>query len=87
MPYQERLQKLKLPSLAFRRRRGDMIQVYKILHNLEAIPEGAFFNRAEGTTRGNSLKSGLITVKQRNRLMLEIITANMIHSSSHSFII
>ena len=31
LPYPERLKKLKLPTLAFRRARGDMIQVYKLL--------------------------------------------------------
>ena len=30
--YPERLKKLKLPSLAYRRRRGDMIEVYKYTH-------------------------------------------------------
>ena len=32
--YLERLEKLKLPSLAYRRRRGDMIEVYKYTHNI-----------------------------------------------------
>ena len=32
--YPERLEKLKLPSLAYRRRRGDMIEVYKYTHNI-----------------------------------------------------
>ena len=32
--YIERLKLLKLPSLAYRRLRGDMIEVYKIMHEL-----------------------------------------------------
>ena len=32
MEYQDRLRKLKLPSLAYRRVRGDLIEVYKITH-------------------------------------------------------
>ena len=32
LTYSERLQKLKLPSLNFRRVRGDMIELYKILN-------------------------------------------------------
>ena len=31
IPYEERLQRLKLPTLAYRRTRGDMIEVYKLL--------------------------------------------------------
>ena len=31
--YQERLEILKLPTLVYRRNRGDMIETYKILHN------------------------------------------------------
>ena len=33
LPYQDRLKKLKLPTLKFRRLRGDLINVYKILTN------------------------------------------------------
>ena len=32
LTYEERLRKLKLPTLKYRRLRGDMIEVYKILH-------------------------------------------------------
>ena len=32
IPYEERLQRLKLPTLACRRTCGDMIEVYKLLH-------------------------------------------------------
>lgn len=34
LDYPERLQTLKLPSLEFRRLRGDLIEVYKIIHNI-----------------------------------------------------
>jgi len=51
------LRNLKLPSLVYRRRRGDMIQLYKILHGLEDIPENSLLKLAcEGITRGHSLK-------------------------------
>ena len=33
LSYEERLRKLKLPTLAYRRARGDMIQVYKLLND------------------------------------------------------
>ena len=32
IPYEERLQRLKLPTLAYRRTHGDMVEVYKLLH-------------------------------------------------------
>ena len=34
LPYPERLKKLNLPTLKYRRQRGDMIEVYKILHDI-----------------------------------------------------
>jgi len=37
LPYEERLQALGLPSLQFRRRRGDMIQVFKIMRGLDRL--------------------------------------------------
>ena len=36
--YPERLKKLKLPSLAYRGRRGDMIEVYKYTNNINKVP-------------------------------------------------
>ena len=63
--YQERLEILKLPTLKFRRLRGDMIETFKILAGIydEKTTEGMFtLNR--NTTRGHSMK----VVKQRCKL-------------------
>ena len=55
MSYEQRLKKLDLPTLRFRRLRGDMIEVYKLTHgiynagiNLKYAPKSI--------TRGNSLR-------------------------------
>ena len=35
LPYPERLRKLKLPTLAYRRVRGDMIQTFKLMNDID----------------------------------------------------
>ena len=65
LSYEQRLQVLNLHSLYYRRKRGDMINVYKLMHGLLGIPEEVFFTRAiHSTTRGHNFK--LYT--QRSRL-------------------
>ena len=59
MPYQDRLKQLDLPSLVYRRYRGDMIEVYKYLHGLHDIDHSTLtplHNRPGRTTRGHCLK-------------------------------
>jgi ribonuclease P/MRP protein subunit RPP40 len=69
LTYPERLRRLKLPSLSFRRKRGDMIEVYKILHGLYNINPSHFFERMdESSTRGHSLKLKKIRSNTRRRL-------------------
>ena len=45
LPYEERLKHLKLPSLVHRRRRGDMIQLHKIINDdvdIDDVDEATF---------------------------------------------
>ena len=57
LPYEARLKKLGLPSLEYRRLRSDVIEVYKILNQLDRVSINKFFTvMDETTTRGNSLK-------------------------------
>jgi hypothetical protein len=67
LTYEERLRKLKLPSLSYRRSRGDMIEVYKIVTN-KYDPEVSNIlhiqNQSQRTTRGHQYK----LVKYRCRL-------------------
>ena len=56
-PYEYRLRYLKLPSLAHRRRRGDMIQMYKIINRLVRIDSEKLFTPARsGVIRGHAQK-------------------------------
>ena len=56
MPYDVRLKELKLFPLEVRRIRGDLIEVYKILHGLDHLEAAKFFSLSTTSTRGHSLK-------------------------------
>ena len=57
VPYCERLQRLSLPSLHYRRRRGDMIQVYKIKAGVVRLDQSIFFQDPPSSlTRGHKWK-------------------------------
>ena len=43
LPYGERLRRLKLPSLVYRRKRDDMMYVYKVVHQSVRIEINCFF--------------------------------------------
>ena len=63
--YEERFNLLKMPTLKFRRMRGDMIEAFKILNRLYdgRVTEGMFDISRSHITRGNALK----LVKYRSR--------------------
>ena len=57
MNYNERLKVLKLPSLQYRRVRGDIIEAYKYLHKIyDIVPCPLTLDDNPVSTRGNSLK-------------------------------
>ena len=65
LPYDKRLRTLELPSLQHRRRRGDMIQTYKILNGIDRIDRSIFFELSTtSVTRGHTQK----IVKKHARL-------------------
>jgi hypothetical protein len=67
LPYPERLRQLGLPSLEYRRERADLIQVYKIINNIDIIDKDKMFTLSNyNATRGNNLK----LFKRRSRLSL-----------------
>ena len=66
LDYTSRLKALNLPSLEYRRRFADMVQVYKIIYNLERIEIEQFFSYSTTMARGHSKK----LFKPRARLNL-----------------
>jgi len=57
LPYTERLKYLKLPTLKYRRHRGDMIETYKIIHGLyDTAVSLSFMMSQVSHTRGNMYK-------------------------------
>ena len=57
LSYEERLDRLGLYSLEFRRLRGDLIETYKILKGLDRLDAGRLFPMlGKSRTRGHSLK-------------------------------
>ena len=66
--YEERLKSLGLPSLEYRRLRGDMIEVYKILHeNYDPSSTRSLLTKADSTlTRGHDLKLTKKATNTRN---------------------
>ena len=54
--YNQRIEALQLPTLEYRRRRGDLIQAYKILHNIDNVQENFLPLSKLSSTRGHSLK-------------------------------
>jgi hypothetical protein len=68
MPYESRLRTLEIPTLVFRRLRGDMIQTFKILKGIYNISPDTFFTLETSTrTRGHSLKLRLPRTRTKNR--------------------
>ncbi|XP_076038459.1 uncharacterized protein LOC143023741 [Oratosquilla oratoria] len=56
LPYEERCKFLGLQTLEDRRKRGDTIEVYKLLHGYEDIPYTKFFSLSTTGLRGHSYK-------------------------------
>lgn len=65
--YPDRLRYLNLESLQFRRPRADLIQVFKIIQNIDGLDRSFFFSHdGSSVTRGHHLK----IIKPRARLNL-----------------
>ena len=65
LPYPMRLQTLNLCSMTYRRKRGDMINTYKYIHNNPI--HGLFFIDSSQRTRGHSKKLIKVNAQRRER--------------------
>lgn len=54
--YTERLRVLNLTTLAYRRNRTDVLQVFRIIHQIDKIPFDNFFKLNQNNTRGHPWK-------------------------------
>jgi hypothetical protein len=76
LSYIDRLHRFDLPSLKFRRLRGDLIQTYKIFHNIENIDAASFFQTLTYTnTRQSEMK---IFIKHSRTNVRKYVYANRI---------
>ena len=57
LSYQERLRELNLPTLEYRRRRGDLIQMFKILHGIDDIDSSKFVTLNENIFTWSLIKT------------------------------
>ena len=56
LSYEERLQKMKIPSISYRRVRGDLIETYKYTHGFYRDQDSLFALDNNRNTRGHSFK-------------------------------
>ncbi|XP_077980268.1 uncharacterized protein LOC144435555 [Glandiceps talaboti] len=94
LSYSERLTRLDIPSMSYRRMRGDMIEVWKYLHGKYSANQHFFQCETHSATRGHPLKlrKSLCQKSTRanffpnriinawNKLPTKIVTANTINS-------
>ena len=77
LPYPSRLRALKLPSLYYRRRRGDMIAVYQLLHGgLDLDPQDFFNTTLARDTRGHPwrlVKPRAVSRIRRNAFSIRVV--------------
>ena len=68
LPYEERLRKLNLPSLKYRRRRGDMVTMFNVMHGRVDLSKDDLFQPPPSTrTRGHPMKVAKLPAVSRVR--------------------
>ena len=85
-PYVERLKTLKLPSLVYQRRRGDMINMYKIKNGLVRLDSTKLFSPLKTyITRGHNQRifKNCVTKTARKKSFSQRVVNNWNSLSSH----
>ena len=87
LPYDERLKYLDLPSLKCRRLRGDLIQLYKLVHDVDNVDSCKFFTFSKTTfTRGDKYKIYMTrcatALRQNSFINRTLKTWNSLHFES-----
>ena len=73
LSYPERLKKLKLPTLSYRRLRGDLIETYKILHDVYDPQTVKFLNTRKESADRSSIRGNTLTLfSQHSNLDLRL---------------
>jgi len=83
LSYEQRLKKLNLPTLKYRRHHGDMIEVYKILHGIydTDISQGILQLAQDNRTRDHFLK--LVTQHSKTEIRKKLFLCQ----SSETFVV
>ena len=84
LPYIERLKKLNLPSLEYRQLRGDLLQTFKIIHDIDNIDKNEFFSMSDNETRNKNLKLFKHFAKTKVRYNFLPFRINNIWNSLHT---
>ena len=56
LTYEQRLEKMKLPSMCYRRLRGDLIEMFKYTHNIYKLSDSLLELESRTNTGGQSYK-------------------------------
>ena len=79
--YEERLAKLKLPSLQYRRLRGDLIEVYKIIHEIyDPVTTKSLFTKVSSNSVTRKTNSLNLTKKRTNKNAYKYFFTNRINN-------